>query len=649
MTGATLGLDRLASLVEADARARLAPRDAWAFLTRAEYHLPEAYEALNRLYGAEHDMEEMCSLLLRVMLDAASTRSEELRLLDHRREIAPDWFQRENMVGYVCYVDRFSGTLAGLEGHLDYLEELKVTYIHLMPLLQPRPAPNDGGYAVMDYRSVDSGVGSMADLEHLSHELRTRGISLCIDLVVNHTAREHAWARGALAGDPHYRDFYLTFPDRSQPDAYERTLVDVFPTFAPGNFSWVSDLQAWVWTTFNDYQWDLNYGNPDVFAAILETMLFLANRGVEVIRLDAVPFMWKRMGTDCQNQPEVHLLLQAFRALVRIVAPAVAFKAEAIVPHHHLVQYLGKGARERTECDLAYNNQLMVQLWSSLAARETALMTHALLSMPSPPRHTSWVTYIRGHDDIGWAVSDADAAAAGFDGYRHREFLNDYFAGTFPGSFARGVLFQQNAATGDARISGTAASLCGLEQALELGDELLVDQAIRRLVLIYSVAFSYSGIPLIYMGDELALRNDRTYQDDPALAADNRWMHRPYMDWRAAGLRANRGTVENRVFSEFTRIIETRRRLPALHAAGSVVPLWTDNRRVFAYLRSHPRAGRFLGLANFGDLPESCGISVVAQAGLYRPQPALVSEGRLDLTDGRIRLPPLGFTWLVER
>ena len=552
------------------------------------------------------------------------------------------------MVGYVCYVDRFSGSVSRLERHVEYLEELKVTYLHLMPLLQPRPAPNDGGYAVMDYRSVDPDVGSMADLEHLSHELRQRGISLCIDLVVNHTAREHAWARAARAGDPHYRNFYLSFPDRSLPDAYERTLVDVFPTFAPGSFSWVSDLQAWVWTTFNDYQWDLNYANPDVFAAMLETMLFLANRGVEVLRLDAVPFMWKRLGTDCQNQPEVHLLLQAFRALVRIVAPAVAFKAEAIVPHHHLVQYLGKGASERTECDLAYNNQLMVQLWSSLAARETALMTHALLSMPSPPGHTSWVTYIRGHDDIGWAVSDADAAAAGFDGYRHREFLNDFFAGGFPGSFARGGLFQENAATGDARISGTAASLAGLEQALDSGEGVLFEHAIRRLILVYSVVFSYGGIPLIYMGDELALRNDHTYENDPAVADDNRWMHRPHMDWNAAALRADRGTLENRVFSEFCRMIEARRRLPALHAAGSVVPLWTDNRRVFAYKRSHPRDGRFLALANFGDLPESCDGSVVAQAGLSRPQAALISDGQLELLAGRIHLPALGFIWLVE-
>jgi amylosucrase len=423
--------------------------------------------------------------------------------------------------------------------------------------------------------------------------------------------------------------------------------VDVFPSFAPGSFSWVPELRSWVWTTFNDYQWDLDYANPHVFRAVLETMLFLANRGVEVLRLDAAPFMWKRLGTDCQNQPEVHLLLQAFRALVRVVAPAVVFKAEAIVPHHHLVQYLGGGLRERTECDLAYHNQLMVQLWSSLAARDAALMTHALLSMPSPPAHTSWTTYVRNHDDIGWAVSDLDAAAAGFNGFRHRRFLNDFYSGSFPGSFASGALFQENQATGDARISGTAASLCGLELALRAGSAMLVDQAVRRLVLLYGVAFSYGGIPVIYMGDELALRNDRTYEEDPALADDNRWMHRPRMDWEAADGRVTAGSLEGRVFSEFCRLLEARQRIPALHAAGSVTPVRTDNRRIFAYARSHPRAGRFLGLANFGDSPESCDARLLAEARLSNPQLALASDG-FEVREGRLHMGPLSFLWLVD-
>ena len=648
LNAAAAGQSRPLGRLPSAARAGLPPAEADVFLARAEEHLPTAWDALELLYGRRDDLERLLEELLARMLAAAAARSPDLRLLDHRREIAPDWFQRERMVGYVCYVDRFSGTLAGLERRLDYLQELGVTYLHLMPLLQPRPAPNDGGYAVMDYRSVDSRLGSMDDLEHLAGELRARDISLCVDLVLNHTAREHPWARRALAGDPEYRRYYFTFPDRRVPDSYERTLVDVFPSFAPGSFSRVPELSSWVWTTFNDYQWDLDYSNPDVFAAMLEIMLFLANRGVEILRLDAVPFMWKRLGTDCQNQPEVHLLLQAYRALVRVVAPAVVFKAEAIVPHHHLVQYLGAGVSERTECDLAYHNQLMVQVWSSLASRDAAVMTEALLAMPSPPQRTSWVTYVRGHDDIGWAVSDADAAAVGLNGFSHRRFLNDFYSGRFPGSFARGALFQQNQATGDARISGTTASLSGLEQALELSEPALVEAAIRRLVLLYSVVFSFGGVPLIYMGDELGLRNDHWYESDPALADDNRWMHRPRMDWEAAARRKEPDSVEGRVFVEFRRLVAARQRTPALHGSGPARPLWSDNRRIFAYARASPRFGRFLGLANFGDLPESCGAGVLAVAGLEDPRTSLSSDGGFEVRAGRILLPSQGFLWLVD-
>jgi amylosucrase len=380
---------------------------------------------------------------------------------------------------------------------------------------------------------------------------------------------------------------------------------------------------------------------------MLETMLFLANRGIEILRLDAVPFMWKRLGTDCQNQPEVHLLLQAFRALVRVVAPAIVFKAEAIVPHHHLVQYLGSGTRERTECDLAYHNQLMVQLWSGLAARDAALMTHALLAMPTPPSHTSWVTYVRGHDDIGWAVSGEDAAAVGWDWFNHRNFLNAFYSGRFPYSYARGALFQENPATGDARISGSAASLCGIEDALRRGDDAALDLGIRRLVLLYAVAFAFGGIPLVHMGDELAQRNDHGYLDDPALADDNRWMHRPPMDWTAAARRHDPSTLEGRVFGWMRRLAAARKETLALRAGGESEVIGVDNGAVFAWRRRHPRSGNFVGLANFAEAEQSVGTGAFGRYGWL--ETVLGSDGPADVRDGRMYLRGLGFVWLVER
>ncbi|HEU4347288.1 MAG TPA: alpha-amylase family glycosyl hydrolase, partial [Actinoplanes sp.] len=285
-------LQQLLPSLTAEAVQRLGRADAVAFLARLETNLLDIYEPLDSVYG-----EPLLGRLVRVALDAATQRPAELRELDRKREIDRNWYQRARMVGYVCYADRFAGRLSAIPGKLDYLDELGVTYLHLMPLLKPRPGENDGGYAVMDYRSVDPRLGTMADLSALADALRERGMSLCVDLVLNHTAEEHPWAQGWLAGDPAYEDFYMAFPDREMPDAYERTIVPVFPDRAPGSFTWNEDIKKWVWTTFWSYQWDLDYSNPAVFQAMLETILWLANQGVDIFRLDAVPFMWKRMGT----------------------------------------------------------------------------------------------------------------------------------------------------------------------------------------------------------------------------------------------------------------------------------------------------------------------------------------------------------------
>jgi amylosucrase len=632
--------------VEDQARSRLGPAEADAFLARLETLSFDITGPLGLLYGGVTDVGKLATELVLDALEAAAARPPELRRLDRRREIDPAWFQRSRMIGYVCYADRFAGSLRGVGEHLDYLVELGVSYLHLMPLLRPREGESDGGYAVADYGQVDPKVGTMDDLQALAAGLHERGLALCVDLVLNHTAREHEWARKAVAGEPGYREMYLIYPDRTEPDAYERTLPEVFPDIAPGSFTEVPGL-GWVWTSFHEYQWDLNYANPAVFRAMLGTMLDLANRGIDVLRLDAVPFLWKRMGTDCQNQPEAHLLVQAFRALTRLAAPGLVLKAEAIVSPDQLAQYLGAHDRFRPECDLAYDNQLMVMLWSSLATRDVRLAERALSRRRPAPAPTSWVTYVRCHDDIGWAVSDDDAAAAGVDGFAHRRFLADFYAGDFPGSFGRGARFQDNPATGDARTSGTAASLCGIEAALDAADPGGEAAAISRLESMYAIAFSFGGIPLIYMGDELALRNDPGWAADPAHAHDNRWMHRPPMDWDAAARRHQEGSLEGRVFGVISALARARRSLLALRAGGSTEVLPTGNHSVLGYRRVHPRSAPFLSLTNFSDITQSADAGILARAGLYKPVHVHSSTGRLDLSDGRIELPPWGFAWLA--
>jgi amylosucrase len=631
---------------EAFERARPLLADDPAFATRFERFFADLRDPLVGLYGDDPRFPAQWELLLQAMVRSAAARTPELRVLDHEREITPDWLQREHAVGYVTYVDRFAGTLAGVRERLPYLRELGVSYLHLMPLLHARPAPNDGGYAVADYRAVEPALGTMDDLRGLAGETRAAGMALCIDVVLNHTAREHEWARGALAGDPDKLAYYRTFRDRSVPDAYEQTLPEVFPDIAPGNFTWVEELGRWVWTTFNDYQWDLDYTNPEVFRAMAEVMLDLAAVGVDVLRLDAVPFLWKRTGTNSQNQPEVHDVLQAFRALMRIVAPGVAFKAEAIVAPRDLVGYLGAGRHEGKECDLAYHNVLMVLLWSALASQRVALLTSTLRRMPPVPSRSGWVTYVRCHDDIGWAITEEDAGVVGEDGYLHRRFLADFYAGDFPGSFAHGARFQVDPRTGEARTSGTAASLAGLEGALQRGDAHAEELAIRRILLLYAVAFAHGGVPLIYMGDELGLRNDHEWESDPARRDDNRWMHRPAMNWAAAERRTDPAAVEGRLWAGLRRLIAARRSTRAVHAQGRIEPVWTGNDHVFGLLREH--AGeRLLVLANFTPVPQSVHLGVAHERGVGLGPDAAVPDGRPLRDHGEfLVLEPYQFAWL---
>jgi amylosucrase len=619
-----------------------------AFLTRLERFFTELRDPLVGLYGDDPRFPEQWDALIGAIVRTAAAREPELRVLDHEREITADWLQREQAVGYVTYVDLFAGTLGGLRERLGYLRELGVSYLHLMPLLHARPEPNDGGYAVLDYGAVEPRLGTMDDLRALAADLRAAGVALCIDVVVNHTAREHAWAQAALRGDAGKLAYYRTFPDRVVPDRYELTLPEVFPDIASGNFTWAPELDRWVWTTFNDYQWDLDYTNPEVFRAMAEVMLDLAAAGVDVLRLDAVPFLWKRVGTNSQNQPEVHDLLQAFRAVMRMAAPAVAFKAEAIVSPRDLVGYLGAGRHEGKECDLAYHNVLMVLLWSALASQRVGLLTSTLRRMPPVPPGSGWVTYVRCHDDIGWAITEEDAAVVGEDGYLHRRFLSDFYAGEFPGSFARGARFQADPRTGEARTSGSAASLAGLEAALESGDRVAEDLAIRRILLAYAVAFAHGGVPLIYMGDELGLRNDHAWEADPAKRADNRWMHRPAMDWEAAERRHDPASVEGRLWDGLRRLIAARRSTRAMHAQGRIEPLWTGNDHVFGLLREH--AGeRVLLLGNFTPCRQSIHLGIAHERGLAIGQDAAVPDGRpLRVHGDFLILEPYQYAWLQD-
>jgi amylosucrase len=615
------------------------------FGVRLDKWFPDMHEALTAVYPPA-EATALADRLVALAARSFLARDPELKRLDLERMVSPDWFQQQSVLGYAAYAERFAGDLAGVGTKVLYLHELGVRYLHLMPLLTPREGDSDGGYAVADYRSVRADLGTVDDLRNLATTLRHSGISLVLDLVLNHVALEHEWAVRARAGDRKYRNYFHIFTDRSAVDEFEATLPEVFPDFAPGNFTWNDDVDGWVWTTFNNFQWDVNWSNPEVMYEYADIILFLANLGVEVLRLDAIAFMWKRLGTNCQNQPEVHSIAQALRSLARIACPALAFKAEAIVGPADLVHYLGQGAHYGKVSDIAYHNSLMVQIWSMLAAGDVRLGVQALRALPPVPPTTAWVTYVRCHDDIGWAIDDYDAWRAGLNGWDHRRFLSDYYSGTFPGTPARGLVFQSNPVTGDRRISGTAASLVGIEAALDEGDGAAVDTAIARLVLSYALVMGWGGIPVIWMGDELALLNDPNWADEPGHEADNRWAHRPRMDWELADGRTEQHSVQQRVFDAIAHLQRVRSGLPQFHAEIAAEIGEVHDPAVLPVLRRHP-LGTVLGLYNFSNGWRPYPASTLASLGLANGSDTVSGQRIYYGDDGNHWLPPYGFRWVT--
>ncbi|MFN2227781.1 MAG: alpha-amylase family glycosyl hydrolase, partial [Anaerolineae bacterium] len=496
----------------------------------------------------------------------------------------------------------------------------------------------DGGYAVSSYRQVDPALGTMDELAALAAELRHKGISLVLDFVYNHTSDEHQWARRALDGDPDYREYYYIFPDRTMPDAYDATLREIFPEVRRGSFAYRAEIDGWVWTTFHNFQWDLNYRNPIVFDRMAEEMLFLANQGVEVLRLDAVAFAWKELGTSCENLPEAHMLIRAYNALARMAAPSLLFKSEAIVHPDDVARYIDPG-----ECQLSYNPLLMALLWESLATRQVALLRTSMQKRFEIDPRCAWINYVRCHDDIGWTFSDEDAAALKINGFHHRQFLNAFYTGRFPGSFARGLPFQFNPTTGDTRISGACASLAGLEKALHVETEAEVELALRRILLIHSVILSIGGIPLLYLGDEVATLNDYGYRADPDKADDSRWVHRPTADWDRYARRHDEHTLEGRLYTRLHHLVELRKRHPAFAVAETEV-FDTGNGHVLGYVRQN-EGRRLLVLANFSEEPQKIAANELRLHGLAYRFTDLVTGSQVDALN-ELALEPLQFVWL---
>ncbi|WP_158855491.1 alpha-amylase family glycosyl hydrolase [Halorhabdus sp. CUG00001] len=620
--------------------------EAETILDRLEANLQTFWEAFSTVYGDDARSAEWAIRAVDAAVSGYESRDEELRALDRERAQQPDWFQQPDHVGYMAYVDLFAGDLDSVREKIPYLKELGVTYLHLMPLLEPRDGRSDGGYAVKDYRSVDSDLGTMGDLRTLAADLREEDILLSLDFVMNHTAREHEWAQAARAGEKRFEQFYLTFEDRTEPDQYEETVPEVFPDFAPGNFTYDEAMDRWVWTSFYDFQWDLDYANPDVFVQMLREMLFIANVGTDSLRLDAVPFLWKEMGTDCRNRPEAHEILRAYRALVRIAAPGVLFKAEAIVSPEETVKYLGTGGHEGEECEIAYGAPLMAHAWHALAREDARLLSQAMAKLPQTPESATWLNYVRCHDDIGWGLDNGDVQAAlGRDPTAERRFCADFYAGDTTDSYAEGYRFQVDEATGEARTSGTMAALTGLQRAQIEGDGEDVDTAIRRGLLLHSVVYAMKGMPLLYSGIEIGQRNDFSYLADPLKADDNRWVHRPSFDWDAAEKRTEDDTVQQRLFDGIAALSDARKGLTPVHAQGDERVLEVGPAEVFAVERVYDDE-RMLAFANFSGEPQAVPLDGLADVWTRGGLVDILDDETVTFADRRLLVAPYGYRWV---
>lgn len=564
-------------------------------------------------------------------------RKPELKALDRDRSADPNWYKTGGITGMMMYTDAFAENLKGVADELDYIEECGVNYLHLMPLLDSPEGRSDGGYAVSDFRRVNPKLGTMEDLEQLAEKCHKRGISVCLDFVMNHTSEDHEWARRARAGEWEYQNRYFFFNDYGIPAMYERTVPQVFPVTAPGNFTYNHETGKFVMTTFYPYQWDLNYSNPVVLSEMIYNMLFLINKGIDVIRIDAVPYIWKQLGTSCRNLPQVHSIVRIMRIICEIVCPGVLLLGEVVMEPDKVVPYFG--SPEKPECHMLYNVTTMAATWHTAATKDVRLLRRQLDIVNSLPKEYVFLNYLRCHDDIGWGLDYEWLKQFGISERSHKNFLNDFFTGEFPYSYGRGELYNSDPLSGDARLCGTTASLCGIEKAEYERDKYALDRAVRFDLTLHAYMLSMSGIPVIYSGDEIAQLNDYSYHGVPSKRADSRYIHRGKFNRDNAAKRGDTSTVQGRIFTGLKKLIDIRKKSDLFACDAVVYTIDTGSDSLLGVVREK-NGKRLTELYSFSNEDIKANISR--------------SVSGKDLISGKkisgkeIDVPAFGSNWILE-
>ncbi len=605
------------------------------FATRFRHHEDELKWLYCELY---HNDMKAYEYFVDMLYRDWEARPEKLKMIDRVREERPDWYKSRDLVGMLMYVNAFAGTLSGVRKKLDYIADCGVNYLHLMPLLESPKGRSDGGYAVSDFRRVQPELGTMEDLAELANDCHERGIAVCLDYVMNHTSEDHEWARRARAGDKEYQNRYFFYDDWTIPNAFEQTVPQVFPTTAPGNFTWCEEAGKVVMTTFYPYQWDLNYANPIVFNDMTDSMLNLCNHGVDIIRLDAVPYIWKALGTSCRNLKQVHTLVRMMRMVCEIVCPGTLLLGEVVMEPSKVVPYFG--TLDKPECHLLYNVTTMATIWHTVATRDVRLLEHQMQQVFSLPKEYTFLNYLRCHDDIGWGLDYGFLRRLGQEAVPHKRYLNDYLTGKWPGSTARGELYNDDPRLGDARLCGTTASLCGIETARQSGDRRAMEKALRLDKMLHAFMFTLSGVPVLYSGDEIAQENDNSYHDDPLKREDSRYLHRGDMNWKKAALRKRETTVEGKIFSAVTGMEKLRAEHPVFGTEADTWLLDTGSDRVLGIGRYY-RGEQLLALFNFDSEEQT--------AWLKDPKTYTDLADGTESDAGAVRVPAGSYRWLLHQ
>lgn len=564
------------------------------FAQRMEKHQDELRWLYMELYGNDAMYAELCEQ----MHDYYLKRSTELKKRDIKKEKNPDWFKEKEMLGMMLYIDNFAGNLKGVEKKLAYLKECNVNCLHLMPFLDTPKGKSDGGYAVADFRKVRPDLGTMKDLARLTEKCHENGMNVCMDFVMNHTSEEHEWAKRARAGEGEYMSRYFFYDNGDIPARYEETVPQVFPATAPGNFTWLPEIGHYVLTTFYPYQWDLNYRNPRVFNEMMYNFLFLANQGMDIIRIDAVPYIWKELGTSCRNLKEVHTIVRMMRMIAEIVCPSVILLGEVVMEPEKVVPYFG--TVEKPECHMLYNVTTMATTWNSIATRDIRLLKKQMDIVSRLPKQYTFLNYLRCHDDIGWGLDFDTMKQWGMEEPSHKRYLNDYFTGKIAGSISRGELYNDDPVTQDARFCGTTASMCGIEAAGFEGNAEKMQTAIQEDLMLHAYMLTQSGIPMLYSGDELGQVNDYSYKDDAEKASDSRYLHRGAFLWELADKRKDLSTVQGQLFQMLNRLEQIRRQENVFSQEAEVYTYDVHNDSILGILREY-KGERFIALFNFSE------------------------------------------------